>query len=59
MNHLILIVSVLILIELIWSPRIQWAQDHDSDWLEKDQLWLFYNHRKKNGMIKRKGLHIW
>lgn len=57
MNYLILIISTLILIELIWSPRVQWVQG--PDWLEENQLWLFYNYRKRDKMIKRKGLHIW
>lgn len=57
MNYLILAVSTSILIELIWSPRIQWIRG--SDWLEENQLWLFYNYRKKDKIIKRKGLQIW
>jgi len=47
-----IVISIVAIIEAIWSPRFEWVE-------EDEQLWLFYNHRKKaDRRIHRKGVQV-
>lgn len=66
MNTIILItalvLSIVAMVESIWSPRLVWLHNDEFDAPHVDlwQLWLFYNYRKKvDKMLRRKGVQIW